>query len=205
MSRLHLFYFGVDERTVMTGGIFLDRDGVINENRADHVKSIREYRVLPGALDAIVRLSRYYPIFVISNQPIIARGLATHDDVDAIHRYLSDWVIGHGGMITDFYYCPHAEDAKCVCRKPRAGMLFQATYDYGLSLSQSIIIGDQPSDIQAGKKAGMSTIFVRSGLGEQWLKRRNEWTCEPDMIADDLAMAADMILSLRKSLTELVV
>lgn len=183
----------------MTGAIFLDRDGVINENRADHVKSIREYRVLSGALDAIVRLSQHYPVFVVTNQP----GIEV-EAIESIHAYLRNWVISRGGQITDFYYCNHAENAGCVCRKPRPGMLLQAALDHGLDLFQSVVIGDQPSDIQAGSTVAATTIFVRSGLGEGWLARRDEWAVEPDMIADDLAMAANMILSLRDSIVELV-
>jgi len=181
----------------MSGAIFLDRDGVINENRHDHVKSIREYRVLPGALDAIVRLSRYYPVFVVTNQP----GIDT-EAIESIHTYLRDWVIAQGGQITDFYYCNHAEDAKCVCRKPKPGMLLQAAIDYGLDLSQSIMIGDQPSDILAGQAAGTATVFVQSGLGGYWFRRG--LGVMPDMMVDNLAMAADRILKLREQITELV-
>lgn len=182
----------------MTGAIFLDRDGVINENRADHVKSIREFRVLSGALDAIVRLSQHYPVFVVTNQ----LGIEI-DAIECIHRYLGDWVISRGGMITDFYYCTHAEDALCVCRKPRPGMLLQAALDYGIDLFQSVVIGDQPSDIQAGNTVAATTIFVRSGLGRKWLQSFCHWGVKPDLIVDDLSTAADRILSLRRDLAEL--
>ena len=181
----------------MTAAIFLDRDGVINENRAVYVKSIREYVVLPGALDAIVRLSQHYPVIVVTNQ----MGVDT-DAIESIHTYLRDWVISRGGQITDFYYCNHTEDVRCVCRKPKPGMLLQAALDYGLDLSQSIMIGDQPSDILAGQAAGTSTIFVQSGLGGYWFRRGLE--VMPDMIVNDLAMAADRILKLREQIAELV-
>ena len=181
----------------MTAAIFLDRDGVINENRADHVKSIREYHVLPGALDAIVLLSQHYPVFVITNQS----GIDT-DAIESIHTYLRDWVISRGGQITDFYYCNHPERRRCVCRKPKPGMLIQAAFDYGMDLSQSIMIGDQPSDVLAGQAAGTSTIFVRSGLGGYWFRRGLD--VMPDMMVDDLAMAADRILRLREQIAELV-
>jgi len=181
----------------MSGAIFLDRDGVINENRADRVKSIREFRILPGSLDAIVRLSREYLIFVVTNQPGI-----DVEVIESIHTYLRDWVVAQGGRITDFYYCNHAEDAKCVCRKPKPGMLLQAALDYGLDLSQSIMIGDQPSDILAGQAVGAATVFVQSGLGGYWFRRGLE--VMPDMMVDDLAMATDRILRLREQIAELV-
>lgn len=181
----------------MTAAIFLDRDGVINVNRADHVKSIREYHILPGALDAIVRLSQAYPVFVVTNQPGI-----DIDAIESIHNYLREWVISRGGQITDFYYCNHAENAGCVCRKPKPGMLLQAALDYGLELSQSIMVGDQPSDVLAGQAAGTATIFVQSGLGGYWFRRG--LGVMPDMMVDDLAMAADRILRLREQIAELV-
>src|SRR6476660_2472376 len=176
----------------MSAAVFVDRDGVINQNRDDHVKSIREFVALPGALDAIVRLSRHYPVFVVTNQPIIAHGLATVADVEAIHAYLRDWVIQRGGMLADIYYCPHQEyPLMCQGRKPMAGMLHQAACDYGVDLAQSISVGDQLTDIQAGRSAGLQTILVRSGLG---IRQQIEWPA-PDLIVDDLATAADAILS----------
>ena len=181
----------------MTAAIFLDRDGVINENRADHVKIIREYRVLPGALDAIVRLSRHYLIFVVTNQPGI-----DVDAIESIHTYLRDWVIIARGADHRLLLLQPRRECRLCLSQTKPGMLLQSALDYGLELSQSIMIGDQPSDILAGQAAGAATVMVRSGLGGYWFRRGLE--CMPDMMVDDLASAADKILALRDQIAELV-
>jgi D-glycero-D-manno-heptose 1,7-bisphosphate phosphatase len=109
------------------GAVFLDRDGVINENRSDYVKSWREYRFLPGSKEAIARLtSAGHCIVVCTNQACIAQGIISVKTVESIHRGMLVEVEQDGGRIERVYYCPHGKDEGCPCRKPRPGLLFRA-------------------------------------------------------------------------------
>lgn len=182
----------------MSGAIFLDRDGVINENRDNYVNSLNDVATIPGSLEAIARLTEAgYMIIVVSNQAGIVRGYTTVGNVERIHQYLADQVRGFGGRITAFYYCPHSNNpVVCECRKPGNGMLKQAAKDFNIDLSQSTLIGDAPTDIQAGQSVEMYTILVRTGLGDRWLQRRSEWSqIVPDLIVDNLVSAVDHILA----------
>lgn len=150
------------------GAVFLDRDGVINRERADYVKCWHEVEILPGALDAIAQLAALgCPILVITNQSAIGRGIVTADEVDAIHRRLRDTVKAHGGRIDAFYVCPHHPDAGCDCRKPKPGLLLQAAEEHALDLRSCIFVGDSWTDREAAQSVGCESILVESGrLGE---------------------------------------
>ncbi len=176
--------------------VFVDRDGVINLNRDDDVKRLEEFAFIPKAIQALVELSRAgLQTIVISNQPSIAEGKTTREEVEQIHRVLVEAVISAGGRIEDVYYCPHAQTEACECRKPKPGLLVQAAKQHDLDLARSFLVGDQMTDIEAGKNVGCYTILVRSGLGERWLRSRNEWHTAPDRIVSDLSEAVGVILS----------
>jgi D-glycero-D-manno-heptose 1,7-bisphosphate phosphatase len=137
--------------------IFLDRDGVLNERapKAQYITTPEAFRFLPGALEAVARLTAAgYRIFVISNQAGIARGAMTEGDLDAIHAKLHAEVNAAGGSIDAIYYCPHDWDAGCECRKPKPGMLFQAQREWHLDLTRTKFIGDDVRDGEAAAAAG---------------------------------------------------
>jgi len=149
-----------------TGAIFLDRDGVINQNRADHVKSCEEFELIPGALEGIRSLTETgLPIFVITNQAAINRGLITVETLESIHKCMMDEISKAGGVITRVYHCPHDTDESCGCRKPAPGMLLRAAADYGIDLRQSFLVGDAWTDISAGLEVGAHSILVMTGRG----------------------------------------
>jgi D-glycero-D-manno-heptose 1,7-bisphosphate phosphatase len=149
-----------------TGAIFLDRDGVINENRPDHVKNWGEFEFLPGVLSSIRRLSQTgLPIFVVTNQAIISRGEMSVETLDSIHARMLACVREAGGRIDHVYYCPHDKDDNCECRKPRPGMLKQAALEYGIDLTKSFIVGDAWTDVEAGLAVGARSILVMTGRG----------------------------------------
>lgn len=177
--------------------VFVDRDGVINLNRNDHVKTFEEFHFLPGAIDALVKLHRTgFGIVVISNQPIIEEKRATVETVEGINRLLTNAVESAGGKVDKVYYCPHSEkNTTCNCRKPKPGMLRQASSDLGIDLNRSFLIGDQITDIEAGKSVGSFTILVRTGLGERWLAKKHEWKVQPDAIVCDLSEAVELVLT----------
>jgi D-glycero-D-manno-heptose 1,7-bisphosphate phosphatase len=174
--------------------VFLDRDGVINENRDDHVKSWAEFRFLPGALDALQLLTRQrFRIFVITNQACVNRGLTKPGAVDAIHRRMAHAARVHGARINAVRYCPHRPDEACPCRKPRPGMLLDLARSYGVPLAEAYLVGDAASDIAAGRAVACRTVMVRTGRGEQQLTNGATAACPPDAVADDLLTAARLI------------
>ncbi|RIK39974.1 MAG: D-glycero-beta-D-manno-heptose-1,7-bisphosphate 7-phosphatase [Chloroflexi bacterium] len=148
----------------MMSGIFLDRDGVINCERADYVKRWDEFEFLPAVLPALRSLARLdLPILVISNQSAIGRGLSSRATVDAIHQQARQLIQRAGGRIDGFFVCPHRPDEGCGCRKPKPGLLFQAAAAFGFALADTIFIGDALTDYQAAMAAGCRPLLVRSG------------------------------------------
>jgi D-glycero-D-manno-heptose 1,7-bisphosphate phosphatase len=150
--------------------IFLDRDGVICENRSDHVKSWREFRFLPGAQNSLAALSRLgLPIIVVTNQAIIGREMVPASVVDDIHRRMVVEVEASGGRIDRVVYCPHRSEDHCPCRKPEPGMLLQVADEMDIDLSQSYLVGDAATDLIAGQRVGCRTFLVLTGRGMQQL------------------------------------
>ncbi len=146
--------------------IFLDRDGVICENRTDHVKTWHEFRFIPGAKESLAALSRLgLPIVVITNQAAINRGMTTAAAVEDIHRRMVAEVRAFGGRIDRVLYCPHRPDEHCNCRKPEPGMLLRAAAELNIDLTQSYMVGDALTDMQAGLRVGADAILVLSGRG----------------------------------------
>lgn len=181
-----------------TEAIFLDRDGVINENRPDHVKNWHEFEFLPEVLPSIRRLAETgMPIFVITNQAVIARKLVTLDTLNDIHSRMYDGIVQAGGRIDKIYYCPHDNDDHCDCRKPQPGMLKQAAAEFGIDLTRSFVVGDAWTDMQAGMAVGAHSILVMTGRGRS---QGNLAKCLTDYpvrfgVACDLSDATMMILS----------
>jgi D-glycero-D-manno-heptose 1,7-bisphosphate phosphatase len=148
----------------MGATVLLDRDGVINANRPDHVKSWSEFAFLPTALDGLALLTQHgFPLIVISNQAVINRGLVTVDGLREIHDRMVSAVAGHGGRILGIVACPHRPEEGCSCRKPAPGMLLEASRRFGVALEQSVLIGDHESDLQAAAAAGSHAMLVTSG------------------------------------------
>jgi D-glycero-D-manno-heptose 1,7-bisphosphate phosphatase len=181
-----------------TGAIFLDRDGVINENRADHVKCWEEFEWLPGVLSSVRRLSQTgMPIFVVTNQAIINRKLATEATLSDIHGRMLKTIEQAGGRIDKVFYCPHDNHENCDCRKPKPGMLKQAAQEFGIDLTRSFLVGDSWTDIEAGLAVGASGILVMTGRGRNQGNFARLLTQNAVRIgaACDLADATTMILS----------
>lgn len=156
----------------MMRAIFLDRDGVICENRADYVKSWAEFAFIPEALTSLQALSQLnLPIVVVTNQSAVGRGIMAEETVHDIHQRMLAEISRNGGRVDKVYYCPHQPQANCACRKPKAGMLEQAAAELGINLSQSYMVGDALTDIQAGHQAGCQTFLVLSGRGRAQLPK----------------------------------
>ena len=171
--------------------IFLDRDGVLNEHRHDYVKSCSELKLIPGVKEALMTLKdNGYTIIVVSNQSPIGRGILTEDELIKINNHLNDLT---GGLIDDFFYCPHKPEDNCGCRKPRTKMMIDASIKYESDLEGKWLIGDSSSDIEMGNNLGLNTIRVKTGLGKKMLEKDS---IEPDHIVEDLKEAVSLIISL---------
>lgn len=176
--------------------VVLDRDGVINQDSAEYIKSVAEWRPIPGSLEGIAALHRagFKPV-VVSNQSGLARGLFTVDVLEAIHAHMLGAVRAAGGDIAAIYYCPHHPDDGCDCRKPRVGMLRRLEHDFGCSLAGAPFVGDQPSDVATADAVGARAILVRTGKGattERALASRGL------PVFDDLRAAAAAIIAERR-------
>ena len=149
--------------TAPRGAVFLDRDGVLNERPAPHeyVTSRDAFRWLPGAAGAVGRIAAAgLPVFVVSNQRGVARGLVSTATLTALESEIQGALEHHGAHITAFYYCPHALEDGCDCRKPSPGLLLRAAREHGVALSESVMVGDSESDVEAGRAAGCATIRI---------------------------------------------
>ena len=176
--------------------IFLDRDGVINENRADYVKSWSEFRFLPGSREAIAKLTQAgHRIVVCTNQAGIARGIISVETVHEIHRRMVAAIGEVGGKIEKVYFCPHGKEENCACRKPRPGMLLRARDELGLDMHDAVFIGDSISDLRAGLAVGIHTVLVLSGLGLEQFRTFHHEANGSFRIALNLKHAAELKLA----------
>jgi D-glycero-D-manno-heptose 1,7-bisphosphate phosphatase len=148
----------------MNKAVFLDRDGVINKNIAEHdyVKSWKEFELLDGVIDSLKSFHKLgYLTVVVTNQPGIAKGLMSKKTLSGIHTRLNRLLLKYGTKIDHFYYCPHKIEDGCRCRKPKTGMIEKAVKDLDIDLKNSILIGDRDTDRKLGKNAGLRTIIVK--------------------------------------------
>jgi len=141
--------------------VFLDRDGVINRNREEYVLDVSEFEFLPNAVEALKLLkANGYDVHIISNQSCVARGLLSMKKLNEITEYMMKNIRRLSADIDSINYCPHHPDEKCSCRKPNTGMLEQLAEKNGYSFKNIWLIGDQPTDIQAGNRFGCKTILI---------------------------------------------
>ena len=176
------------------GLVILDRDGVINHDSADFIKTADEWQPIPGSLDAIAALGGAgFTLAVASNQSGIARGLFGQDALDAMHAKMLSLVHEAGGHISRIVICPHGPDDGCDCRKPKPGMLLQLAQHFNTSLDGVPVIGDSMRDLEAALAVGARPILVRTGKG-----RATEAALTGPLadvpVYDDLAAAARALI-----------
>jgi D-glycero-D-manno-heptose 1,7-bisphosphate phosphatase len=171
----------------------IDRDGVINEDSSDFIKSVAEWRPIKGSLEAIAALHRGgWQVVVVTNQSGIGRGLYDEAILATIHQHMSERVRAAGGALAGIFYCPHLPEDGCDCRKPRPGMFRALERELGLAVRGAPYIGDRLSDIEAAEGVGARPLLVRTGTGaatEALLGTR----VVP--VFDDLAAAARSLLA----------
>jgi D-glycero-D-manno-heptose 1,7-bisphosphate phosphatase len=175
--------------------VYLDRDGVINRNCADYIRSIEEWIPLEGSLEAMAALSSAgHPLVVVTNQSAVARGYTDVAEVEAIHRELLESAGRAGAVVSGIYYCPHHPDDGCGCRKPATGLIDRARRELGLPPG-GWMVGDASSDIELGRNAELRTILVLTGRGADTLARmERDGGPLPDAVCRDLSEAAVLIL-----------
>lgn len=176
--------------------VILDRDGTINEDSEEFVKSPEEWTPLPGALEAIARLNHAgWHVVVASNQPGLGRGLFDVVMLNAVHDKMNKMLAAVGGRIDAIFYCPHSPDDKCRCRKPGPGLIEQIGERYGLALAEVPMVGDALSDLLAGAAAGCKPHLVLTGKGAVYrgCERPSTFPAATPVHAD-LAAFADFLI-----------
>lgn len=158
--------------TVIERIVVVDRDGVVNEDSDDYIKSAEEWRPLPGSIEALSRLCHAgYRVCIVSNQSGLRRGLFGLSELNAMHKKLRDLLAAQGAQVEMIAFCPHLPSDACDCRKPRPGLLFSVAERLGVSLAGAPFIGDSISDVLAARAARMIPWLVRTGKGESTLAR----------------------------------
>ena len=147
--------------------VLLDRDGVINEDSDNYIRSADEWIPIPGSIDAIARLSQAgFTVGVCTNQSGLGRGYFSEAELTAMHRKMCALVGTAGGIVNGIFFCPHLPDANCDCRKPRPGLIDQAAAAFNTSAKNAPFVGDSIKDLQAAVARDCQPILVKTGKGE---------------------------------------
>jgi D-glycero-D-manno-heptose 1,7-bisphosphate phosphatase len=179
--------------------VMLDRDGVLNEDRADYVKHPGELVMIPGAAEACAALNRAgVKIAVVSNQSAVGRGIVSTEMLERIHDKLRQELFAQGGRIDLLLTCTDVPGRESARRKPQPGMLREALAHFRLAASEAAMIGDQLSDLQAGRAAGVTPILVRTGKGAQLLAQGLPQDILPVSVYDSLLAAVERLLAPHK-------
>jgi D-glycero-D-manno-heptose 1,7-bisphosphate phosphatase len=183
------------------GAVFLDRDGVINVDRSDYVKSWAEFKFLPRVFEALRLLKEHkIRVIIITNQSAVNRGLMTLDALLEIHKKMVDSIMKNGGEIEAIYYCPHRPNEKCKCRKPKPGMVLKAKKDLKIDLTQSYLVGDSKKDVELARSVKVKCVRILKKASQRPSSVDREWTLERPISARTLRDAVDHILQdLKKS------
>lgn len=176
--------------------IFLDRDGVINQDSPEYIKSWTEFQFLPRSIAALKILKQnLFQVFIVTNQSAINRRMISRGTLNHIHSRMKTEIEAGGGSIQDIFYCPHILQDRCSCRKPKPGLLFSAQKKYRLTLPSAYLVGDSAKDIECATHAGCGgAILVKTGNYIEAKCTLSEKKIEPVHIATDLFDAVDWIV-----------
>ena len=179
--------------------VILDRDGVINHDSDDYIKSPDEWQPLPGSLEAIARLCRAdYTVVVATNQAGVGRGLFSLEMLTCIHRKMASSIRDKGGRLDSVFFCPHSPADQCGCRKPKPGMLLEISDRLGIGLSGVPVVGDSLRDLEAAEAAGAMPVLVKTGRGRLTQEKLSQGelshTLGQTPVYADLAAFTDAVL-----------
>ncbi len=188
--------------------LFLDRDGTLIKE-VNYLTTIDQLAMLDGSIEAL-RLAHAAGMatVLITNQSAVARGMLTETELQRIHHHLSRLIVEKGGVLDGVYYCPHHPEgsvagyaAPCQCRKPQPGLLLAAARELGLNLSKSLMVGDSLKDVEAGRKAGCTSVLVETGYGAResaLIENGENGGTVPDYVAPDILEAVRWFLTRRE-------
>ena len=180
--------------------IILDRDGVINQDSDEFIKSPEEWHPIAGSLEAIARLTREdYRVVVITNQSGISRGYYTINTLNRIHQKMLDEVHRMGGEISAIFFCPHSDRDQCECRKPKPGLFLELQSRLKCSFDQVYAVGDSIRDLEAASAAGAKPVLVETGKGRASAERIESGDCPEEIrgvpVYSSLADFVDQLLA----------
>lgn len=174
--------------------IILDRDGVINQDSEEFIKTVEEWKPIPGSIEAIAQLSKAgVPVAVATNQSGIARGMLSVDTLQAMHAKLIHLVEQAGGRIDTIAFCPHGPNDQCDCRKPKPGLLKSIGKTLNLPLHEAVVVGDSLRDLEAGEAVEAKPVLVLSGKGKASLAAHPELSERIDIYPDLAHFVADFL------------
>jgi D-glycero-D-manno-heptose 1,7-bisphosphate phosphatase len=178
--------------------VFLDRDGVINRDSPEYIKSWREFEFLPRSLAALRLLNEnLFQVLIITNQSAVNRRMISLRDLNHIHLKMNAAIKAAGGLIQDIFFCPHVPQDRCLCRKPKPGMLFSAQQKYRINLTAAYMVGDRAKDVECAKQAGCGCALLVQTASNEAERTLALKKIEPDFVAEDLFAAAEWIIAHR--------
>jgi D-glycero-D-manno-heptose 1,7-bisphosphate phosphatase len=181
--------------------IILDRDGVINYESEEYIKSPEEWLPIPSSLDAIAQLNRFgFRVLIATNQSGIARGYLNLETLDLIHEKFMQELRAVGGYVDEIFFCPHHPEDHCACRKPKPGLFYQMQERYPVNFAQTFFIGDTMSDVEVAQCVGCMPLLVLTGKGQKNLENYPELLKIPNF--SDLARAVEYVLSRQRKNNE---
>jgi D-sedoheptulose 7-phosphate isomerase len=198
MISVSLPTIGID-REKTRRAIFIDRDGVINVEKPDYVRTWGQFEFLPGSLRALSLLRDIgLPILIVTNQSAVNRGLLDRASLEKIHERMKTEIETHGGRVDAIFYCPHTPDQSCECRKPRPGLLLRASSEMGIDLQKSYFIGDAATDAVAAASVGCAPLILRRRGRGQRFSASSKVFPRGTIVLEDLPAAARYIAKIER-------
>ncbi|MFX1279804.1 MAG: D-glycero-alpha-D-manno-heptose-1,7-bisphosphate 7-phosphatase [Promethearchaeota archaeon] len=173
--------------------IFLDRDGTLIEDK-DYAYKVEDLEILPGVIEGLKLLQKRYIFIIVTNQSGIGRGYYTTEDFHNFNNHLIKLLHKENIEVVKTFFCPHLKEEDCECRKPKTGFIEEIVVEFNVSIQDSWMMGDHPSDIEFGINAGCKTVFLTTGHGNRHKEELESLGISPTMISDNFLEAAKKIL-----------
>lgn len=181
----------------MNKAIFLDRDGTLNDDPG-YVHKVEDFKLLPGALEGLKKLSKDFIFVIITNQSGIGRGVYTEKDMDKFNEKLINELKKGNIKIKKIFHCPHTPEEVCECRKPSTRYIEQASKEFDINVKNSWVVGDHPHDVEMGIKAGSKAIYLLTGHGTRHFDDLEKKNIKPDFVAKNFTEATEFIIKSTK-------